>query len=215
MDELPVLNQTTILPSIRKRIPLNFVGRAKGSELVNVKNMVRLSGDTLRPKKLRIRQTFSEVQFDITKFTSEVALDPEYGHLICTDSQKANDGFREDDPKRLPSSDLIALRYIQLARDDGTPPERLRYIWRYSIINPVTNSVIESLGVSKVHGQEAVFAKDSDGFKELLATPNRKGVCFLLRDYCSTFGYKDFVSVSVWYHSEKGTYSMMFELVAT
>lgn len=166
----------------------------------------RLSGNKLAPNTLYITSTYASSQIEESRYTSQVACDVRNGVVICTNQRKDFD--KTLPPARLANSDLTAQQYLRRAEARSEAPENLKYVWRYHITNPTTLSIIKSLGI----GIEtpATFGRDAEQFCELLATPNRKGVCYMLKDYCSTFGWKAFESVTIMCAAYVQSFDMLF-----
>lgn len=187
----------------------NWCGRSRAqSEIEAVNEMKPLSGDKLEPNMLYITSTYASSQTEESSYTSQVACDVRNGVLICTNQMKDFD--KTLPPARLANSDLIAQQYLRRAEARSEAPENLKYVWRYHITNPTTLSIIKSLGVG--NQTPATFARDTEPFCELLATPNRKGVCYMLKDYCSTFGWKTFESVTIMWDAYVQSFDMLFML---
>ncbi|GIZ36636.1 hypothetical protein CKM354_000010600 [Cercospora kikuchii] len=177
-------------------------------EIEAVNEMKRLSGDKLEPNMLYVTSTYASSQTEKSSYTSQVSCDVRNGVVICTNQRKDFD--KTLPPARLANTDLIAQQDLRRAEARSKAPENLKYVWRYHITNPTTLSIIKSIGVGIETA--ATFARDTEQFCELLATPNRKGVCYMLKDYCSTFGWKSFESVTTMFDAYVQSFDMLFTL---
>lgn len=113
-------------------------------------------------------------------------------------------------PRLRQLSDMWFLAYSNLMTAQNKPLDGLKGVWRHHIVNEETRALIFK-ALKTRDGDQAKwpavdFQPDSDDFAALLASPNGRGVAWLLINH-KQLGRKTFDHVRVWYD---GGWMMLF-----
>ncbi|KAI9653897.1 MAG: hypothetical protein M1831_005582 [Alyxoria varia] len=165
-----------LAPPVDLRDELNSLGAGIGNEYYQLELLSR-NGD--------------KVVFDNEWSVSQ-------GVIIANDNDRGNDDRPTDD--QLSLGEALFWEYDKLAKKDSEDIKKMKYHFRHSITNDLTQKIIDEVykRLEKDRSKEALEIKPtSDEFFALLGTPNGRATAVMLKDHPVALGKKNINSCKI------------------